>query len=165
MKYIATIAGKQFEVAIDGNESILINGNPINADLKTFRDGTLHSLLVDGRSYAIRVQGLEDEYRVQIRGEIHDVRVEDERSHRLAGLRGELGDTSGEVVIRAPMPGVIVEIPVKQGQGIQKGDTLIVLESMKMHNEFSAPRDGTVHSIRVEKGHKVEKNAVMITLA
>jgi biotin carboxyl carrier protein len=164
VKYIATVADKQFEIAINGDNSVLIDGNPVNADLKTFRDGTLHSLLVDGRSHAVRVQLVDDEYQVQIGGEMHNVQVKDERAHRLAGLRGEMGDNSGEIVIRAPMPGVIIEIPVKPGQEVKKGDTLIVLESMKMHNEFSAPRDGTVHGIRVEKGHKIEKNTVMITL-
>lgn len=165
VKYIATVAGKQFEIAIDGDDSVFIDGSPVDADLKTFRDGTLHSLLVDGRSHAVRVQLVDGEYQVQIGGEMHNVRVQDERTHRLAGLKAEMGDNSGEVVIRAPMPGVIVEIPVKSGQQVRKGDTLIVLESMKMHNEFSAPRDGTVHGIRVGKGQKIEKNTVMITLA
>lgn len=163
MKYIATVGDQTLTITIEGEE-VFIDGERVSADLKTSLDGTLYSLLVDGRSYALRIQPMEDCYRVQVAGETHDVQLVDERTHRLAGLRGAAGTQSGEVVLRAPMPGVIVEIAVTAGQAVEKGQTLIVLESMKMHNEFTAPRAGTIHSIRVEKRQPIEKGAVMLTL-
>jgi biotin carboxyl carrier protein len=102
---------------------------------------------------------------VQVAGETHDVCIVDERTHRLAGLRGAHGAHAGEVVLRAPMPGVIVDVPVKDADVVEKGQTLVVLESMKMHNEFKAPRAGIVHRISVAKGQRIEKSAVMLTLA
>ena len=59
----------------------------------------------------------------------------------------------------------MVEIPVKQGQEVKRGDIVVILESMKMQNEFKAPRDGTVHVIRVAPGDKVEQNTIMLTIA
>ncbi len=165
MKYIATVGGQNLTIAINGNGELSIDGEPIVADLQTSTDGTLYSLLVNGRSYALRLQPLEDCYRVQVAGETHDVSIVDERTHRLAGLRGGAGAHGGEVVLRAPMPGVIVEIPVQEGEAVDKGRTLVVLESMKMHNEFKASRAGTVHSVRVTKGQRIEKNTVMLTVA
>lgn len=164
MKYIATIGEQTFTITIDGDNDVLIDGEPVAVDLQTSLDGTLYSLLVDGHSYALRLQPMEDCYRVQVAGETHDVSIVDERTHRLAGLRGSHGAHAGEFVLRAPMPGVIVEVPVSEGQTVDKGQTLVVLESMKMHNEFKAPRAGTVHSVRVAKGQRIEKSAVMLTL-
>jgi biotin carboxyl carrier protein len=164
MKYIATIGDHAYTISIDGQDTVLIDGQPVPADLETSLDGTLHSLLIDARSYAIRLQALEQFYRVQIGGEIYEVTVEDERTQRLAGVKSALSGPAGEVIVKAPMPGVIVEISVAEGDRVSKGQTLVVLESMKMHNEFTAPKDGKVHAIRVAKGDKVEKNTVMVTL-
>jgi biotin carboxyl carrier protein len=164
MKYIATAGKQTHAIAIQGDGQVLIDGTPIAADLQSSTDGTLYSLLVDGRSYALRLQPLEDCYRVQVAGETHDVCIVDERTHRLAGLRGGPGAGAGEVVLKAPMPGVIVEVPVQEGQEVDKGQTLVVLESMKMHNEFKAPRAGKVHSVRVGKGARIEKGTVMLTV-
>ena len=164
MKYIATIGEKAYTISIDGQDTVMIDGRVIPIDMQASLDGTLHSLLIDGRSHAVRLQANEDCYRVQIGGEIYEVVVEDERTHRLAGVKSALGGQAGEVVIKAPMPGVIVETAVAAGDVVTKGQTLVVLESMKMHNEFKAPKDGTIHALRVKKGDKVDKNAVMLTL-
>jgi propionyl-CoA carboxylase alpha chain len=62
------------------------------------------------------------------------------------------------------MPGVVVDVPVTVGQEVAKGKTVVVLESMKMQNELKAPRDGTIHAVRVAKGDKVDLNAVLVTI-
>jgi biotin carboxyl carrier protein len=82
----------------------------------------------------------------------------------LAGLKGGPGALTGEVVIKAPMPGVVIDVSISQGQEVEQGDILVVLESMKMQNEFKAPRSGKIHSVRVAPGDKVEQNAVMLTI-
>jgi glutaconyl-CoA/methylmalonyl-CoA decarboxylase subunit gamma len=68
------------------------------------------------------------------------------------------------VVLKAPMPGVIVDVLVTAGQNVKRGEVVVVLESMKMQNEFKSPRDGKVHAIRVNKGDRVEQNAIMVTI-
>ena len=75
------------------------------------------------------------------------------------------GDSGGELSIRSPMPGLIVRVPVQPGQAVAKGDTIVVLESMKMENELKAPRDGTVHMIHVTAGDNVEQNKVLVTIS
>ena len=64
--------------------------------------------------------------------------------------------------LRAPMPGLILTIVVKEGQQVQKGDSLIILEAMKMENIIKAGQDSTIKEILVEKGQSVEKNQIMI---
>ena len=130
MKYIATIGDHAYTISIDGQDTVLIDGQPVPADLETSLDGTLHSLLIDARAYAIRLQALEQFYRVQIGGEIYEVTVEDERTQRLAGVKSALSGPAGEVIVKAPMPGMIVEISAAEGDRVSKGQTLVVLESM-----------------------------------
>ncbi len=70
---------------------------------------------------------------------------------------------SGEPV-KAPMPGVILDIKVSQGQSVKKGDCVFILEAMKMENEIFAPVDGTVESITVSKGQNVNSGEVLMTI-
>jgi biotin carboxyl carrier protein len=90
--------------------------------------------------------------------------VTDERSRRLANAFMAFGDAAGEVIIRAPMPGLIVRVAVTEGQTVSKGETVIILESMKMENELKAPRDGKIHHINVGEGDSVEQNKALVTL-
>ena len=83
---------------------------------------------------------------------------------RLAGAAKGFAPPSGEISIRAPMPGLVVAIPVKLGQKIEKGDVLVVLESMKMENELKAPRAGIVSQVRVQSGQGVEQHQTLVSI-
>lgn len=165
MKYITTIGNEQFVIDINQEGQITLNGEVINADMRQTLDTTMYSIIVDHQSHDLRLSEGEGVYIVQLSGEVFEVVVEDERTRRLAGLKSGPAAVTGEVLIKAPMPGVVVEIPVKQGQPVKRGDVVVILESMKMQNEFKTPRDGTVHAIRVETGDKVEQNTILVTIA
>lgn len=64
--------------------------------------------------------------------------------------------------IKAPMPGLVLNVMVEEGQEVNKGDNLLVLEAMKMENIIKSPSSGNVKKIRVNKGDKVEKNEILI---
>jgi biotin carboxyl carrier protein len=66
--------------------------------------------------------------------------------------------------LKAPMPGLVVDIPVKEGDTVSKGDTLVILEAMKMENALKAVADATVKKIAVTKGQAVDKNTLLIQL-
>ena len=84
----------------------------------------------------------------------------------MAGVKSlSAGGGTGETAIKSPMPGVVIDVAVKVGETVEAGQTLIVVESMKMHNEFKAPRAGTVRAVRVESGSKVAQNTILLTLA
>ncbi len=72
--------------------------------------------------------------------------------------------TAGAVKVNAPMPGTILKINVTVGQAVKSGDSLCVLEAMKMENDIPAPKDGTVASIEVTKGSSVQSGDVLVTL-
>lgn len=164
MKYITTVGDEQFTIDINRDGQITVNGQVLKVDMQQTQDTTMHSIIIDDRSHDVRMNEGDGVYVVQLRGEFFEVIVEDERTRRLAGIKGNASAITGEAVIKAPMPGVVIEVLVTQEQEVEKGDILVILESMKMQNEFKAPRAGKVHSLRVASGDKVEQNTVMITI-
>lgn len=165
MKYITTVGNEQFIIDINQDGQVTLNGEVVNAEMRQTMDTTLYSILIDNESHDIRMNEGDGVYVVQLSGQIIEVVVEDERTRRLAGLKGSAGAATGEVVIKASMPGVVVEVPVEQGQQVKRGDIVLILESMKMQNELKAPRDGIIHAVRVEPGTKVDQNAILLTIA
>ena len=166
MKYNVRAGESEFEVEVDREGAIRLAGAPLDADLQPSADPTLHSLILEHRSYELRIEPCEGGYRVRIDGATYDVAVEDERARLLAGVKSlTAGGDSGELAVKSPMPGLVIDVAVNVGDVVEAGQTLIVVESMKMHNEFKAPRAGTVRALRVERGAKVAQNTILLTLA
>lgn len=74
----------------------------------------------------------------------------------------EVGNAKQVSAIKAPMPGLILHIAVKEGQEVSEGDSLLILEAMKMENNFTSPRAGIIQSIKVKQGDAVDKGQVLI---
>jgi biotin carboxyl carrier protein len=165
MKYTVRAGEAELELDIDHRGIIRLEGAVVDADLQPSLDPTLYSLILGHRSYELRVEPSNGSYRVQLNGVTYDVVVEDERTRLLAKVNLALGSHTGELPIKSPMPGVVVDVSVKEGDSVEAGQTMVVVESMKMHNEFKAPRAGIVKAVRVEPGTQVQKNTILVTLA
>jgi len=164
MKYKVRSGESTLEIDIDRNGEIRMGGVALDADLQPSADPTLYSLILGHRSYQLRVEPVEERYRVQIEGISYDVLVEDERAQLLGGIKSASAGASGEVLVKSPMPGIVIDVAVKEGDAVASGQTLVVVESMKMHNEFAAPRAGTVKAVRVVRGDKVAQSAILVVL-
>jgi len=165
VKYIATIKGQSFEIDINESGEILADGQRLEVDFQSVADEPIYSMLLNSESFEANVSSGETAVEVLLRGRLFLVDVEDERQRRLRETT-DLGLTEeGEYTLAAPMPGLVVAVPVEVGQEVEKGDNLIILESMKMQNELKAPRDGTVSRIRVGPGDSVDQNQALLTLA
>ena len=164
MKYQINSGESKFDIDIDREGVIRMAGEVIEADLQKVIDPSLYSLILSKRSFELRIDQIEEAYQVQIKGLTINVTVEDERAKLLAGAKSAATTDAREVVIKSPMPGVIIDLPVQQGDQVEAGQLLVVVESMKMHNEFSAPRAGIVKAVRVKSGEKVVQNTILITI-
>ncbi len=164
MKYIATVNGKTYTLEINREDRILCEGIERAVDFRLIDQQHVYSLLLDNASYEALIQEREGEYWVFLRGYLFAVQVEDERERRLREASGGRPGPAGEVTVKAPMPGLIVAVPVQEGQPVRKGEKLVLLESMKMQNEIRAPRDGVVKTIRVRPGQSVEQNQILVVL-
>ena len=164
MKYITTIEDKQFVIEIIDDKHINVDGKIHEVDFESVSGQPVYSLIVDGKSHESYVQQGEDNWQVLLRGRLYPVTVEDEREKRLRAAAGSGVAESGEFLLKAPMPGLVVTILVEEGQEIKKGQVILILESMKMQNELKAPRDGTIGRIRVKAGESVEQRQTLLSV-
>jgi acetyl/propionyl-CoA carboxylase alpha subunit len=164
MLHISTGPAHSWEVDFQAANSVSLNGQPFLWDIVPLGDGRYH-VLYQSKSYSAEL--LQADYAAKAFVlKINGQRVELQAKDRFDQLLDKLGlsDASVKQVneLKAPMPGLIIDIRVQPGQAVQKGDPLLVLEAMKMENILKAPADGTVASIAVVLRANVTKGQVLI---
>jgi len=161
----AIIGQREFQVETEKNERS-VNGKVIEADIVEIRNGKFH-ILVNHKSYSaeiVEVIHAEKKVTVKINQTVYHVLVRDKYDELLHELGMDNANAKQAGDVKAPMPGLVLNVMVEPGQMIKKGDAIIVLEAMKMENILKAAADGEVKKILVRKGDKVEKNQVMVNL-
>lgn len=159
-----TTSGNKFIIDFKEGKTV-VNGEEVEIDQIVIRPGTFH-WLIGNKSYKVELidQPEPKKFIIRINGKVHTITLKD----KMDDLLHELGmdNLSSQKVndLKAPMPGLVVDIKVKEGDEIRKGDTIIVLEAMKMENALKATADAKVKKISVIKGAAVEKNAVLVYL-
>ena len=160
-----SIQGRTFQIT-DSEQVIIIDGKPINADILEYRKGKFH-IIIDNRSYTAEVISVEKESKTCVI-KVGKSRLTVVLKDKYDDLLNEIGIDvkAGKKVndIKAPMPGMVLQVMVENGQKIKKGDAIVVLEAMKMENILKSPADGTIKKILVIMGDKVEKNQIMVNL-
>ena len=163
MKFVATVgdATETVDVSVDNDRYRVVIGDRVwDVDARRIADTTF-SLLIDGASYLVDVGAEEGARVVHLRGLSFLVEVEEAVRHRLRGGGAAAGARG---TVRAPLPGRITHIAVKPGDAVQVGDTLLVIEAMKMENEFKAGAAGTVREVRVAPGQPVNAGDVLVVI-
>ncbi len=161
MKYVTIINNEQFEIEILKDGSLLVNGEPRTVDFMAL-GLSLYSIITDVASLQVVIEDDQSNYSVLMRGRLYEGQVLDERALMMAQRRGGLGSSSGE--LNAPMPGLIVAVQAEVGQQVVQGQTLVILESMKMQNELKSPIDGTVQTVNIQNGQTVDKNMTLVVI-
>lgn len=151
------------ELNQDGTSGTL-NEQAFELDLQTLKPGSYH-LIRNDQSYNIEVLKADadmKEYELKINGTPYTVNLEDRFDTLLKNLG--MDNLNSQVVkeLKAPMPGLVLDIAVAPGTEVKKGDPLLVLEAMKMENVLKSPTDAVVKSVAVELGAAVEKNQVLV---
>ena len=164
MKFEAQEGGRIVPVDIGGDAgryTIVVDGRALSVDARQTVEG-IWSILLDGASYVVDVTEQDGAYAVDVDGERYTIRVEEE-SRYIIRTRGATGVERGQV-LKAPMPGRVTLVEVTVGQTVAPGDGLIVLEAMKMENEFKAQVTGTVREIRAQVGQAVKPGDVLLVI-
>jgi acetyl/propionyl-CoA carboxylase alpha subunit len=146
------------------NQQLFINDQPFQWDLLQTSDRAFH-VLKDGVSYRAEVVQADFENKLfvlKVNGNTYQIRVQDQLDLLLEKMG--MADAGATVVtdIKAPMPGLILDIKVTEGQEVKKGEVILILEAMKMENAIKSPADGTIRTIKIKRGDSVEKNQVLI---
>lgn len=163
MKYLVNVGDQAYEIDINQNDEISLNDEIVDIDFATV-EGGLYSLLVNNESFEAMVEERDGKWYVLLRGDLYEVDVVDQRTQLLRARAGGQVAETGEITIKAPMPGLVVAIPVEVGQEVQAGQTVIILESMKMENELKTPRAGRVERINCAPRESVEQGKPLIVI-
>jgi acetyl/propionyl-CoA carboxylase alpha subunit len=134
-----------------GDQSVII-------DLKTGADGRAW-LTLGERHVEVVIATRGDDVFVHLDGEAYQLRYQ----HPLNRLAAQAGGSAADNIF-APMPGSIVAVQVKAGDAVTKGQTLLVMESMKMETIIAAPRDGVIESVTYDKGQTFDRDALLLTM-
>ena len=165
MNYVAAVGDQAFKISVSRAEEIIVNEQVHAASMESAGGPSLYSLIVDNSSYEVHVEERNGSYRVLLLGELYTVEVEDERTRRVARARARRRPSEDEeIAVRSPIPGLIFDVPVEEGQRVQAGDVLAIVEAMKMENELRAPREGVVQRTHVARGDSVHKGQVLVTM-
>jgi acetyl/propionyl-CoA carboxylase alpha subunit len=165
VRYIVHTENRIHEVAVTpaGEGYVLeIDGTPVTVDSRLLRGGSLRSLIVDGRSYESATMPVRDGMDVYVSGDVFRFRVTDLLWARAEG--SVLAAARGREDVLSPMPGAVVRILVAVGESVDPGQTVAVVEAMKMQNDVAAVRGGQVTEIRAEAGAVVDQGAVLVVL-
>lgn len=156
---------KTFKVTVKGQNTFDFTEDQIDALDSINLDKTKFHVLKDSQSYQTEIihnDFLNKSYKVKVNDSEYEVSIATELDQLIKELGFEVGSSKQVNAIKAPMPGLILNIHVEVGQEVQENDPLLILEAMKMENSFNSPRAGKIKSILVEKGQAVDKGQLLI---
>ena len=156
-KYYFSVEQKDGKIFLDGIEA--------NFDLQEINAHTFH-IIYENKSYmaeVVSIDRIQKKAVVKINNNEYTVALKDQYDTLLASMGLQISKISALDVLKAPMPGLVLDIRVKVGEKVKKGHNLLVLEAMKMENIIKAADDVIIKSIEVDKGSIVEKNQILLT--
>lgn len=152
----------QFELGVDDATNLnQLNFSEVETGTKKEKIHILHNQ----QSFSAEIlkeDFLQRNYTVKVNGNSYKVNIETPLDQLIKEMGLSLGNASVEDEVLAPMPGIILEVNVANGDEVKKGDYLCVLEAMKMENALTAPRDGVIKSVNIAKGETVDKGKLLI---
>ena len=165
MKYVVRIDGTDIEVVVDGDRAV-VNGEATPARLSEIAGTPVRILSLGERVYRLQVRAgtRRGEYTLWLDGHRFDVEALDERTRAIRDLSATKSGPAGPAPLVAPMPGMVVRVHVHEGDEVQTGQGLVVMEAMKMENELRAAGAGRVKRVMVSPGTAVEKGALLLEL-
>jgi biotin carboxyl carrier protein len=183
MPYISTTNSQSYTI-VTGTENpqqITIDGQILNIDWRQLAPlaadakgktgmGGRYSLLMGGKSYEVYAREINKPdsggfwYEVVVAGQRFEVHVEDEREKALSGSIKSAHE-AGEAIVRAPMPGLVLGIPFEPGAKVERGQTVAILEAMKMENDLASPIAGTIKEVKVAKGQTVNQGDALVVVS
>ncbi|MBL3656864.1 acetyl-CoA carboxylase biotin carboxyl carrier protein subunit [Fulvivirga sediminis] len=161
--YKAIIGDKPFNIQLKEDE-ILINDKLFSWDISKVNEHSYH-ILKNDISYRIEVAEINyktKEVILKINGHKYEVKVKDKLDLLLEKLGMDMSTAPNINEVKAPMPGLILQVNVSEGDEVKEGDALMILEAMKMENVLKAPGDGIIKAVNVNQGDGVEKNQVLV---
>ncbi|MFD1095625.1 acetyl-CoA carboxylase biotin carboxyl carrier protein subunit [Salegentibacter chungangensis] len=157
----------KYKVQVNGSKDFQFSREQIEALDALETSSSNYHVLKDNRSFKAEIlksDFLKRKYTVKINSNNYEVDISNELDLLIEEMGLSLGSSQLVNEIKAPMPGLILDVNVKEGDEVKEGDYLLVLEAMKMENTLTAPHDGKVKLVEVKKGQTVEKSQLLIEM-
>lgn len=162
-RYVASLAGKEHDVVVGPGSAVQVDGRRREVSLAAVGSLGGHSLLIDGASrrlLALHAGG--GAWKLELDGRDFALEVLDERAAAVRRMASAAKGSRAVASIQAPMPGMVVQVAVAEGDVVEAGDRVAIIEAMKMENELRAAAPARVAKVRVSPGQAVEKDQVLV---
>jgi biotin carboxyl carrier protein len=158
---------KNFRINVNQKQNFEFSTDKLK-DLDLIQNGELkYHLLNKNKSFQaeiIQADFYKREYTISLNSKTYHLKISNALDLMIEKMGYSVNGSKKLNAIHAPMPGIIIGIEIKQGDAVKEGDTVLILEAMKMENSIKCPKDGVIKSIFVEVGSAVEKNKLLIEL-
>jgi len=165
-RYVVSLAGETHEVVVGVEGRVVIDGNVHGASLSGSGPARMRTLILDGKPRAVYAEtrngGL---WEFDLDGDRVSAEVLDARAARVRALSAGTGSERGAAALKAPMPGLVVQVAVETGEIVEPGAAVVIVEAMKMENELRATAAARVERILVSPGEAVEKGQILVEFA
>lgn len=163
-EYVATIDNVQKSVKVFEENFVSVNGKKIYFDIVELGDYS-YSLRLNNKFYEVVSYQLNNEiYAVLVDGNYSEVTVRTALQEKANKLLSQKTQKQHHAEIKSPMPGMVIKIKKKRGENVEMGESLLILEAMKMENDIKSPATGKIKEIYVSEGIPVEKGVLLISI-
>jgi biotin carboxyl carrier protein len=165
VKYFVNVNGHDHEVNLTerlGELIVEVDGEPMELVYEEVDKLGQVLAIVGGASFGVSIEGDSSKAGITIAGHFYDVEIEDERERAAHAAARAAGAGGG--VVKSVMPGIVVSLLAGEGDTVEEGQPLLVLEAMKMQNEISAPVAGVIRRIHVGEGEAVSAGAKLVEI-
>lgn len=156
-----------FKIKVNNSAEYEINETDCNQlDIVSLDNNTFH-VLKDAKSHKATVNTSDFKnktYQVMVNSNSYTISISNALDSLIKEMGFSIGNSKKANDIKAPMPGLILSVAVKEGQEVKEGETLLILEAMKMENAIGAPKDGVIKKVHISDGGNVEKGALLIEM-
>ncbi len=164
MKYQVTVAGRCFEIEVDHEHLIRMNGRPLYVDLEQVSGLPLYSLAWDDEAFLVFVEEALGYYEVEVQGQVYRVGVE-RQLPRLTARQIDCSTDAGDcLAVAAPLAGTLLSLLVRVGDWVEAGQAVAIVESMKMQMLLKATRPGVVEAVHGPAGRNVDEGEQLVVL-
>ncbi len=170
MKFTTNIKDRSFEIEIkkeNGKVLVIFDNEPIDLKYETAHNGSISTLIIDGKRYDVKCDDRTGKYIVSIWQKPNEVsfsHIETESLNHISDQPQVAQSHLPRRIIKSPMSGLVTAIHTDSGKEVKKGDSLILLEAMKMQNEIRSPITAKVLQVYAAIGKTVEKNERLLEL-
>lgn len=174
MRFIATLDGNEHVIDVDdhgvddGYYTMSLDGHAYDVDAQLMKSNIV-SMLIDQKSYDVDLEKqskepLDGRLAVRVRGRVIRFEMLDERRKKMKEAQSSRFDVGGVYTVNSPMPGKVIKILANEGEDVEEGQGVIVIEAMKMENELRTPKKGKVAALKVKEGDAVNPGQLLMTI-